>query len=127
MKNLNNIGRIFLAIPFVIFGINHFIMYDIFIGMLSSFIPNSMYLIFLAGAIMIISGIAIIINKQVLLFCYILAGLLVVFILTIHIPSMIENTENIHLAWFAFLKDLGLLGGLLMIISNEKKQVEIKK
>jgi len=126
MKNLNNIGRIFLAIPFVIFGINHFIMYDVFIGMLSSFIPNSVYLIFLSGAIMIISGIAIIINKQVLLFCYILAGLLVVFILTIHIPAMIENADNNHLAWFAFLKDLGLLGGLFMIISNEKKQVETK-
>jgi putative oxidoreductase len=127
MKNLNNLGRIFLAIPFVIFGINHFIMYDVFIGMLSSFIPNSVYLIFLSGAIMIISGIAIIINKQVLLFCYILAGLLIIFILTIHIPAMIENVEKNHLAWFAFLKDLGLLGGLLMIISNEKKQLEIKK
>jgi hypothetical protein len=33
---------------------------------------------------------------------------------------MIENIDNNHLAWFAFLKDLGLLGGLLMIISNEK-------
>jgi putative oxidoreductase len=127
MKNLNYIGRIFLAIPFVIFGINHFIMYDVFIGMLSSFIPNSVYLIFMSGAIMIISGIAIIINKQVLLFCYILAGLLIIFILTIHIPAMIENVEKNHLAWFAFLKDLGLLGGLLMIISSEKKQLEIKK
>lgn len=127
MKNLNNIGRIFLALPFVIFGINHFIMYDVFIGMLSSFIPNSVYLIFPSGAIMIISGIAIIINKQVLLFCYILAGLLIVFILAIHIPSMIEHTEKNHLVWFAFLKDIGLLGGLLMIISNQRNQTESKK
>jgi putative oxidoreductase len=124
MKNLNNIGRILLALPFVIFGINHFVLYDIFIGMLSSFLPNSVYLIILTGAIMIMSGIAIIINKHVLLFCYILAGLLIIFILTIHIPSIIKGGENVHLAWFAFLKDIGLLGGLLMIISNEN---EIKK
>lgn len=127
MKNFNYIGRIFLALPFVIFGINHFIIYDVFIGMLSSFIPNNVYLIFLSGALMIISGIAIIINKQVLLFCYILAGLLAIFILTIHIPLMIQNTDNNHLSWFAFLKDIGLLGGLLMIISNQKNQAESKK
>jgi uncharacterized membrane protein YphA (DoxX/SURF4 family) len=126
MKNLNYIGRIFLALPFIIFGINHFIIYDVFIGMLSSFIPNSVYLIFLAGALMIISGIAIIINKNVLFFCLILAGLLAIFILTIHIPLMIQGGENNHLSWFAFLKDLGLLGGLLMIISSEQKTKETK-
>jgi uncharacterized membrane protein YphA (DoxX/SURF4 family) len=126
MKNLNYIGRIFLALPFVLFGINHFIMYDVFIGMLSSFIPSSVYLIFLAGGLMIISGIGIIINKQVLFFCYVLAGLLVFFILAIHLPLMFEHGENSHLSWFAFLKDLGLLGGLLMIISNQKSLSEKK-
>ncbi len=126
MKNLNYIGRIFLALPFVLFGINHFIMYDVFIGMLSSFIPNSVYLIFLAGGLMIVSGIGIIINKQVLFFCYVLAGLLVLFILTIHIPLMFENNDNNHLSWFAFLKDLGLLGGLMIIISNQKSLPEKK-
>jgi putative oxidoreductase len=126
MKNLNNIGRILLALPFVIFGINHFVIYDVFIGMLSSFIPNSVYLIFLIGAIMIVSGIAIIVNKQVLLFCYILAGLLITFILTIHIPSIIKGGENVHLVWFALLKDTGLLGGLLMIITNEMELRNLK-
>jgi putative oxidoreductase len=126
MKNLNYIGRILLALPFIVFGINHFIIYDVFIGMLSSFIPNSVYLIFLAGALMIISGIAIIINKHVVFFCLILAGLLVIFILTIHIPLIIQGGENSHLSWFAFLKDVGLLGGLLMIISNEKNMIEKK-
>jgi len=119
MKNVNSIGRIFFAIPFVLFGINHFVMYDLFLGMLSSFVPNSVYLIFLTGALLIISGIAIIFNKQVLLFCYILAGLLILFILTIHIPSMIQSEGiDAKLSFFAFLKDIGLLGGVMMIISS---------
>jgi len=121
MKNIRTIGRILLALPFVIFGINHFIMKDIFIGMLSSFLPNSAYTVFVTGAIMVISGIAIMIGKEVLLFCYILAGLLILFILTIHIPHLIENTNDVYLSLFAMLKDIGLLGGLLVIISLYKE------
>lgn len=119
MKNMNSIGRIFFAIPFVVFGINHFVMYDMFLGMLSSFIPNSVYLIFLTGALLIVSGLGIILNKQVLVFCYILGGLLILFILTIHIPSMItSDAMDAKLSFFAFLKDIGLLGGVMMIISK---------
>jgi uncharacterized membrane protein YphA (DoxX/SURF4 family) len=127
MKNLNYIGRILLALPFVIFGINHFIIYDVFIGMLSSFIPHSAYLIFLSGALMIIAGCAIIINKYVLFFCYVLAGLLITFTITIHIPAVIEGGASNHLAWFAFLKDIGLLGGLLIIISGENKHKKVEE
>ncbi|MBC8147853.1 MAG: hypothetical protein H8E98_07720 [Bacteroidetes bacterium] len=131
MKKLRSIGRILLAIPFIVLGINHFVMQDIFIGMLSSFLPNSVYMIFISGGIMIISGIALIINKEVLLFCYVLAALLIVFIFLIHIPNMISPPEaltinsnglNIHLSFFSFLKDLGLLGGLLIIIGLYKEE-----
>jgi len=119
MKNMNSIGRILFAIPFILFGINHFIMYDLFLGMLSSFIPNSVYLIFLTGALLVISGIAIMLNKQILLFCYILGALLILFILTIHLPTMfIADGIDAKLSFFAFLKDLGLLGGVMMIISK---------
>jgi putative oxidoreductase len=125
MKQFNTLGRIFLAIPFVLFGINHFIIYDIFLGMLSSFVPNSVYLIFLTGALLIIAGIGIILNRQVMVFCYILAGLLCLFILTIHLPVMFTaDAETARLSLFAFLKDLGLLGGLMMIISSSKSNVK---
>ena len=90
--------------------------------MLSDFIPNSAYTIFITGAILIISGVAIILNKEVLLFCHILAGMLGLFILTIHIPHLIQGGGEFHLAMFAMLKDLGLLGGLLVIISLYKEE-----
>ena len=124
MKKLRSVGRILLAIPFIVLGINHFIMQDVFIGMLSSFIPNSVYMIFITGGIMIVSGIALIINKEVLLFCYVLAGLLILFILSIHIPNMISPPEgmDMHLTFFSFIKDLGLLGGILIIIGLKREE-----
>ena len=51
MKNITTIGRILFAIPFAIFGINHFLMTDYYVGMLTSFVPRGAYTIILAGII----------------------------------------------------------------------------
>ncbi len=37
MKKITTIGRILFAIPFALFGINHFLMTDYYLGMLTSF------------------------------------------------------------------------------------------
>lgn len=114
MKNLSTIGRILFALPFGIIGLNHFLMTDLFLGMMTSFIPGGAYTVMLTGAFLIAACIAIIINKFVQIACFCLAGLLLIFILTIHIPNLIEGV-NSQLALFALLKDTGLLGGALMI------------
>ncbi len=43
MKKLTTIGRILFAVPFALFGINHFLMLDYYLGMLTSFIPLVLY------------------------------------------------------------------------------------
>jgi uncharacterized membrane protein YphA (DoxX/SURF4 family) len=119
MKSLLTIGRILFAIPFLVMGINHFIMLDIFTGMLSSFIPVGGYTVLLTGAILVFAGICLIINKWVPTICYILAGLLFLFIVTIHIPGFFapessqQHIIEVHL--MNLVKDLGLLGGALLI------------
>lgn len=113
------IGRILFAIPFLVLGINHFIMLDIFTGMLSSFIPGGGYTVLLTGAFLIVASIALIINKWVTVICYLLAAMLFIFILTIHIPGFFapdivqEHMVEVHL--MNMLKDIGLMGGALLI------------
>ncbi len=127
MKNLMTIGRILFAIPFLVMGINHFIMIDVFTGMLSTFIPGGGYTILLTGAFLVFAAVCLIINKWVPMICYLLAGLLLLFILTIHIPSFftpgatMQHLIEVHL--MNLLKDLGLMGGALLIASysSEKK------
>lgn len=113
MKNLATIGRILFAVPFGIIGLNHFLMTDIFLGMMSSFIPGGGYTILLTGALLIAASVCIIINKYIQIVCYSLAGLLLLFILTIHIPGLFTN--NFQIALFGLLKDTGLMGGALII------------
>jgi putative oxidoreductase len=114
MKNLTTAGRILFALPFVIFGINHFIMMDYYLGMLTSFIPLGAYTIILTGILMIAAGISIITKKFVKLSTILLAILLLIFILTIHIPHLIKGVDT-TITLITLLKDISLMGGSLMI------------
>ncbi len=114
MKNLTTLGRILYALPFIVFGINHFLMMDYYIGMLTSFIPLGAYTIILTGLLMIAVSMSIITKKFVKLSTLILAGLLFIFILTIHIPHLLAGTDR-PTVLIMLLKDISLMGGSLMI------------
>jgi len=113
MKNLAIIGRILFALPFGIMGVNHFIMKDYFIGIMSSFIPGSAYTILLTGFLLILACVLIIANKFLKTVCFSLAGLLFIFIVTIHIPGL--STDKWQIALIELLKDTALMGGAIMI------------
>ena len=119
MKYLMTIGRILFAIPFLVMGINHFVMVDVFTGMLTSFIPGGGYTVLLTGGFLVFAAVCLIINKWVPVISYLLAGLLFIFILTIHIPGMFEpGTTTEHIVAFHLmnmLRDFGLMGAALVI------------
>lgn len=127
MNNLTSTGRFLFAIPFALFGINHFLMLDYYVGMLTSFTPFGAYTIMLIGVVMIGISISIIIKWQVRFAAYVLAALLLIFILAIHIPHLFTATDK-TVVIIALLKDTSLMGGSLMIAgicearSNEKEK-----
>ncbi len=121
MKNITIAGRILFALPFAVFGINHFIMMDYYMGLLTSFIPKTAFTLILTGIVLIAVSISIISNRYVKLSSIVLAILLFIFIVTIHIPHLI-NGVNTTPTLIALLKDISLMGGSLMIagIYSEK-------
>jgi putative oxidoreductase len=125
MKNLATLGRILFALPFGILGLNHFIMYNFYLGQLSSFIPGGGFSIILTGIVLIVASISIIIKKFIPIICWILAGLLFIFIVSIHIPNLImaADANSSTLALIELFKDTSLLGGSIMIAAfyTEKK------
>lgn len=127
MKQMTNIGRILFAIPFGLFGINHFLMMDYYTGMLTSFIPLGAYTIIITGIMLIATSISIISKKFVRISTLLLAALLFVFIVTIHIPHLFHEADK-TITIIALLKDVSLMGGSLMIagIYSEEVQSGIK-
>ena len=114
MNKLSTLGRFLYAIPFAVFGINHFLMMDYYMGLLTSFVPHTAFVLLLVGILLIAASISIMTGKLIRLSTILLAILLFVFILTIHIPHLvhgIDKTETI----INMLKDTSLMGGFLMI------------
>lgn len=127
MKNITTLGRILFALPFAIFGINHFIMMDYYLGIITSFIPLGAYTIILTGLMLIAVSISIIVKKFIKFSTIILAILLFLFIVTIHIPHLISGNEQ-TMTLIALLKDISLMGGSLMIagIYSEGENTSVK-
>jgi len=89
-------------------------MMDYYMGMLTSFIPQTAFVMILTGLLLIAASISIITKKLVKISTILLAFLLFIFIVTIHIPHLIQGVDK-TITWIALLKDISLMGGSLMI------------
>lgn len=114
MNIMTTVGRVLYALPFAVFGINHFIMKDFYMGELTSFIPFGGYMILLTGVLLIAASISILTGKFVKISTLSLAVLLLLFIATIHIPQLFDPDKKM-IALIGLLKDISLMGGSLMI------------
>ena len=126
MRRVTDLGRIIFAIPFALFGINHFLMMDYYVGMITSFIPFGAYTVVLTGLMMIASSISIISKLYVKFSTILLAILLFIFIVTIHIPHLFTEADK-TITIVALLKDISLMGGSLMIAgiyAEEEKAIK---
>ena len=114
MTKCQNVARIIFAIPFIIFGILHFMNASAMSDMVPSFVPGGVFWVYLTGLAMILAGASIIIQKYTHLASKLLAGLLLVFVLTIHLPNLIGGNM---MAISGLLKDISLAGGALLVAS----------
>ncbi len=113
MDILKHIGRIIFAIPFLVFGINHFIYAKMMVGLVPSFVPGGIFWVYAVGVGLIAASISIAINKMVKISGLLLALLLLSFDLTIHLPGL-GNPQTAQMAMGGLLKDTALLGGAIM-------------
>lgn len=123
MKILTSIvARILYAVPFFIFGIFHFLSANKMAGMVPSFIPGGVLWIYISGLGFILAAISIISQIQTRLACLLLAAVLIIFVLTIHIPSIVAGGAMAQLSVMGLLKDTSLAGGALVIAGLYSKK-----
>ena len=123
--NQHTISRIsisVLAIVMFTFGIYHFMYPQNLISYLPSFLPPGNIWIYLPGAGFILAAIAFITNKKVKLAGYLLAALLMIFVLTIHLPNFLNgsNDEYRQLSFIMMLKDAAIAAFAVHIAANSK-------
>lgn len=117
---LSTIGRYLYALPFAIFGIFHFMNAGQMAGMVP--IPGGQIWVYLTGLAMLAASISIIIETKVRLACILLGVLLLIYVLSIHLPGVIGGEMQPSMT--NLLKDLALAGGAWFIAGSYEEDSE---
>lgn len=127
MKHYHIISRIaiyMLSIVLIIFGIFHFMYpHDLMVYVPASLIGGIVWAYIVGGAFILV-GISFLTNQYVKFTGYLLAAMLIIFILTIHVPNYLDagDKEMRQLALISILKDLAITGFAMHIAAGAHHQ-----
>lgn len=116
MKTLTLSGKILYALPFAIFGLGHLANAGSMAAVVPSFVPGGVFWVYVTGLAMLAAAISIISGKLVKLSGILLAVLLITFALTVMLPGLGNENEQIkQMSFVGLMKDLSLAGAALFV------------
>ncbi|MCF8304392.1 MAG: DoxX family membrane protein [Bacteroidales bacterium] len=108
MNLLGHIGRILYGIPFIVFGIFHFMNTSSMAESLLSGWPIPQVLVIITGIALVLAGVSIILKILTKWSTLLLGILLLIFVIGIHIPAVAGGGGQAAMS--NLLKDLALTG-----------------
>jgi len=123
--SISRIAVIILGVIMIAFGIYHFIQPKNLIVYVPDFIPGGIIWVYLVGVAFILAGVAFILHKSVQLAGYLLALLLIIFVLSIHLPNFLgaADADMKSVAFVNLLKDTAL-AAFAMYIGSEARNLD---
>lgn len=117
---ISHIAIYLLSIVMIVFGIYHFTQPRSMLVFVPQNLPGGITWVYIVGLAFILAAISFITGKFVKITAYFLAALLLVFVLTIHLPnySQAGNPEMKQNAFINLLKDLALSAFALHIAGS---------
>ena len=122
MNYLFKTGVFLYALAMVVFGIQHFMYAGFVATLVPGWIPRHLFWAYLVGVALVAAGISIAINKMARLACVLLGSMIFLFVLLIHVPSVISNIHDGSRVTNAF-KDVGLGCCAFILGGTFKKRV----
>lgn len=122
MKTLTTtVARILFAIPMLIFGMMHFMNAGMMAGMVP--LPGGVFWVYLTGLGLVAAAISIFTQKFTKIACLLLAVMLMMFVLTIHLPGVMSgDPAKMQMAMPNMLKDMALAGAALLLAGIYNKE-----
>jgi len=112
---LLTVGRIMLALYFLIPGIMKFVSWDMHVGLMEKHnMPFVPVLLAAAGIFQIVAAILLIANRYTAIVALLLAGLVLVINVSLHDFWNLTGLEGAH-EMQNFIKNLGIFAGLLVL------------
>jgi uncharacterized membrane protein len=120
MKNYfpTHMARMLFGLIMLVFGLFHFLMGDKMAGMVPAFLPGGVVWVYITGLGLAAAGLSFILEKMMKLAGYLLAVMLLLFVVLIHAQNI--GTDNSAIA--SILKDLGLAMGSILIANASEDE-----
>ena len=127
MKHYHIISRVaiyLLSIVLIIFGIFHFLYPRDLMVYVPQFLVGGITWAYIVGGAFILVGLSFMTNQFVKFTSYLLAVLLIIFILTIHLPNLLNagDKDMRRFALINLLKDTAIVGFALHIAASAYHQ-----
>ena len=124
---LINISRVLLAIYFLLPGISKFIFWDMHIALMEThnmiMVP---FLLAITGVIQVIGSIFMLLNRQVVICALVFAAMVLIININLHdFWNIYEGVDTRHETQ-NFVKNLGILAGLLALAAVNIKEDDVK-
>lgn len=118
----SKVAEIVFALILCVFAYNHFTAADMMSGMASNMPGGGKLWVYITGAALALAAIAIVTGIQKTLACYLLAAMLIVFVLMIHLKSFNAAADDMgkSMAMLGILKDLAMAMAAILIGNNSK-------
>lgn len=119
---VSRVSVIILGIVMMAFGLYHFFKPQTLLVYVPEFLPGGILWVYVVGLAFILAAIAFIAHKRVQLAGYLLALLLIVFVLSIHFPNYLHagDSDMKQMAFVNLLKDTALAAFAMYIASNAR-------
>lgn len=119
MKVLTStVARVLFALPFGVFGINHFVNAEILAGLVP--IPGGVFWVYLTGVAHILACIALLAKQQVRLAMLLFGLMLLIFALSVQLPGVLGDGGMSAMS--NLLKDLSLAGAAWYIAGQAEEE-----
>ncbi len=118
LNSLTSLGKWLFIVPFVVFGFMHLAGADQMAGMVPAYFGGGAIWVYLTGIAQLAFGASVILGKYDKMAAMLCALMLLVFVLTIHLPGVLGGNQ---MSMGGLLKDIGLAGGALMYASSFSK------
>lgn len=125
MKGNLRIVQTIFAIPWIVFGIQHFMYADFVANLVPAYFPARVFLAYFIGVAMIAAGISFIVNIKARLAAILLGVMLLIFIFLIHIPTLAGDSPTLINLTRAF-QDVSLTAAAF-ILAGALSRGEIEK
>lgn len=118
--NLLPIAIVLFGIPWIVFGIQHFMYADFVRELVPAYMPVRIFWVYFTGVAMMAAGISFIIRRQVQPAAFLLACMLLLFILMLH-PLLLVKEPQAGIHWTRVMQDTAIMGAALGLASPKAR------